>query len=279
MAQLINEAKRMQFLAGLITESQLNEENITMDYYDKEKKANIPGTFNLIKIKFGNIDTGVPKKEDYHNDGTLPVFIGTDKPCERCNNNSIDKNKLTIGAYIDKEGNLVKKGGVLNGMSLVDFDSSSNDAVKSILSSIKDTSGLQKYIKDEYSKLKPSSEPQAESQLNEGIKTIDANSRDFKVEGNEEINPADLKPGTMITKIRSYHDKAELESEAGKFEKVENDYIYWKTKDGQEKSWRAAYTADLALVKNLEMAESQKESVNINSVVNEALAKARRSRK
>jgi len=94
-----------------------------------------------------------------------------------------------------------------------------------------------------------------ESQLNEGIKTIDANSRDFKVEGNEEINPADLKPGTMITKIRSYHDKDELESEAGKFEKVENDYIYWKTKDGQEKSWRAAYTADLALVKNLE--ESQ----------------------
>ena len=115
-----------------------------------------------------------------------------------------------------------------------------------------------------------------ESQLNEGIKTIDANSRDFKVEGNEEINPADLKPGTMITKIRSYHDKDELESEAGKFEKVENDYIYWKTKDGQEKSWRAAYTADLALVKNLEMAESQQES--IEQVVNEALRKFRKGK-
>ena len=96
-----------------------------------------------------------------------------------------------------------------------------------------------------------------ESQLNEGIKTIDANSRDFKVEGNEYLKLTDLKPGVIIAKNKSYSDKAELEGEAGEFEKVENDYIHWKTKNGGKKSWNASYIDDLVLVKNLEIAESQ----------------------
>jgi hypothetical protein len=94
-----------------------------------------------------------------------------------------------------------------------------------------------------------------ESQLNEGIKTIDANSRDFKVEGNEYLKLTDLKPGVIIAKNKSYSDKAELEGEAGEFEKVENDYIHWKTKNGKKQSWNASYIDDLVLVKNLE--ESQ----------------------
>jgi len=94
-----------------------------------------------------------------------------------------------------------------------------------------------------------------ESQLNEGIKTIDANSRDFKVEGNEALKPTDLKPGVMISTIQSFGDKAELEEYAGKFDRIEGNYIYWKTKSGKEKSW--SHIEDLALVKNLEMTQPE----------------------
>jgi len=94
-----------------------------------------------------------------------------------------------------------------------------------------------------------------EGQLSEGIKTIDANSRDFKAEGDEDLKPTDLKPGVMISVIKYFGDKAEFEDNAGKFDRIEGNYIYWKTKSGKEKSW--SHIEDLALVKNLEMTESQ----------------------
>ena len=115
-----------------------------------------------------------------------------------------------------------------------------------------------------------------ESQINEGIKTIDANSRDFKVEGNEDLKPTDLKPGVMISTIKSFGDKAEFEDNAGKFDRIEGNYIYWKTKNGKEKSW--SHIEDLALVKNLEMTQSEptSESIDIEKSVNEALRKYRK---
>ena len=115
-----------------------------------------------------------------------------------------------------------------------------------------------------------------ESQINEGIKTIDANSRDFKVEGNEDLKPTDLKPGVMISTIKSFGDKAEFEDNAGKFDRIEGNYIYWKTKSGKEKSW--SHIEDLALVKNLEMTQSEptSESIDIEKSVNEALRKYRK---
>jgi hypothetical protein len=155
--------------------SELNEEKITMDYYDKEKKAMVPGNFNLTKIKFGNIDTGIPEK-NWMDDGTLPAFISTDQPCERCSR--MEKNKLAIGVFVDKEGNIINKGGVLNGMWLPDFDSSSAENTKAILSSIKDLSGLKKYVKDEFNKANLSQpQPQAESLdidsiVNEALKSV-----------------------------------------------------------------------------------------------------------
>lgn len=94
-----------------------------------------------------------------------------------------------------------------------------------------------------------------ESQLNEGIKTIDASKNRFEVEGDEDLKPTDLKPGVIISVIKSFRDKEELEDNAGKFEKMEDGYIYWKTKSGKQKSW--PHIEDLALVKNLEMTESQ----------------------
>lgn len=98
---------------------------------------------------------------------------------------------------------------------------------------------------DEYNELK----------MNEGIKTIDASKSRFEVEGNEDLKPTDLKPGVIISVIKSFRDREELEDNAGKFEKIEGDYIYWKTKSGRQKSW--PHIEDLALVKNLEMTESQ----------------------
>lgn len=111
-----------------------------------------------------------------------------------------------------------------------------------------------------------------ESQLNEGIKTIDASKDRIEVSGNENLKPTDLKPGVMIAKNKSYRNKAELEQEAGKFEKIEGDNIYWKTKSGEEMGW--SNINDLVLVTGLQ--PEAKESLNIESVVNEALAKIRK---
>jgi len=63
MAQLINEAKRMQFLAGLITESQLNEESIKSLLKQKEDVVKILSplkgtTLNLVGLSEDNKPNG-----------------------------------------------------------------------------------------------------------------------------------------------------------------------------------------------------------------------------
>ena len=50
MKQLINEAKRMQFLAGLITESQLNQ--VIKRIIKKKTELNEIGMMRLTKIKY-----------------------------------------------------------------------------------------------------------------------------------------------------------------------------------------------------------------------------------
>jgi hypothetical protein len=114
---------------------------------------------------------------------------------------------------------------------------------------------MKKLINEQFKRMQLLAGLITESQLNEGIKTIDANSRDFKVEGNEDLKPTDLKPGVMISTIKYFSDKAEFEDNAGKFDRIEGNYIYWKTKSGKEKSW--SHIEDLALVKNLEMTQSE----------------------
>ena len=91
-------------------------------------------------------------------------------------------------------------------------------------------------------------ESQYKSQLSEGIKILDANT--MKYEGNDDLKPSDLKPGTIVAKKKSYKDKAELEAYAGKVTTVDVDgKVEWTEKDGTRGAW--LYIEDLVLVKNL----------------------------
>ncbi len=91
-------------------------------------------------------------------------------------------------------------------------------------------------------------ESQYKSMLAEGIKILDANT--MKIEGNDDLKPSDLKPGTIVAKNKSYKDKAELEAYAGKVTTVDVDgKVEWTEKDGTRSGW--PNIEDLVLVKNL----------------------------
>ena len=76
MAQLINEAKRMQFLAGLITESQLNEEMdiktldvasylAAMDSTDSKNQSLIQSVKQVIDADLSKRSIVINKLKDY----------------------------------------------------------------------------------------------------------------------------------------------------------------------------------------------------------------------
>ena len=91
-------------------------------------------------------------------------------------------------------------------------------------------------------------EGQYKAKLNEGIKILDANT--MKIEGNDDLKPSDLKPGTIVAKNKSYKDKAELEAYAGRVTTVDVDgKVEWTEKDGTRGAW--PHIEDLVLVKNL----------------------------
>jgi len=91
-------------------------------------------------------------------------------------------------------------------------------------------------------------ESQYKSMLAEGIKILDADT--MKIEGNDDLKPSDLKPGTIVAKNKSYKDKAELEAYAGKVTTVDVDgKVEWTEKDGTRSGW--PNIGDLVLVKNL----------------------------
>ena len=79
MAQLINEAKRMQFLAGLITESQLNEGIIDLSdaavnlLMDKSKYMTKPGSSSGVYVVY---DLSLPKGKSSFGDDDSTQKVG-----------------------------------------------------------------------------------------------------------------------------------------------------------------------------------------------------------
>lgn len=133
MAQLINEAKRFQKLAGLITESQINED-FTMPVYNPETKQEEEKS-----VKFTAFDVGHKKMDN----GTYPVFIGLDVPAENRANSDFNKGKMAIGTYVNDKGESTGQFW-LPGMSNTDSEAQ--------IKKIKNWDALKAYAKDEFLK-------------------------------------------------------------------------------------------------------------------------------
>ena len=151
MAQLINEITRMQQLAGLITESQLNEAGMNMPWItkeqeswgkpDKEAKWFVHGDYETVKDK---TETPVEFIEFKDNRPEYDsVFVGLNMPAERSKNADFNKGKTTIAAKVDDKG-------VPTGLYwVVGMDTSTSE---SFMKKVKDWTPLNNYIKDQLAK-------------------------------------------------------------------------------------------------------------------------------
>jgi hypothetical protein len=135
MKQQINEIKRMQQLAGLITESQLNEEGMTLPIKDFLKMGE--DEFKVNFVKFTNNSAGNKGFGGTRNDGSFPVSVETDIKGKG------PDGKFVINAYVTKEGNL-------DHIFLPGYDNS-----ETLVKQVKDWGALRNYITSELAKTKP----------------------------------------------------------------------------------------------------------------------------
>ena len=158
MKKLINEQfKRMQLLAGLITESQLNEEEQTLN--EDGMTLPIPNflkmgdtEFKVNFVKFTNNSAGVNGFGGKRNDGSFPVSVETDVQGKG------PDGKFTINAYVTKEGNL-------DYVFLPGYDNSDV-----LVKYVKDWGPLRKYIASELAKTPTSESTDIEKSVNEALK-------------------------------------------------------------------------------------------------------------
>jgi hypothetical protein len=165
MAQLINEAKRMQLLAGLITESQLNEEGMTLPIKNFLKMGE--DEFKVNFVKFTNNSAGHKGFGGTRSDGSFPVSVETDIKGKG------PDGKFVINAYVTKEGNL-------DHIFLPGYDNS-----ETLVKQVKDWGALRNYITSELAKTKPAAEPQQESieqAVNEALAKVRLNELDSNVQ-------------------------------------------------------------------------------------------------
>lgn len=125
---LSEEFLRMQKLAGLINESQLNEEGMTLPIKNFLKMGEDEFKVNFTKFQNNSTYNG---KSHIRNDGSFPVSVETDVEGRG------PGGKFVINAYVTKEGNL----------DLVFLPGYDNSDV--LVKQVKDWGPLRKYITSE----------------------------------------------------------------------------------------------------------------------------------
>jgi hypothetical protein len=178
MKKLINEQfKRMQLLAGLITESQLNEETLN----EEGMTLPIPNflkmgepEFKVNFTKFTNNSAGNKGFGGTRNDGSFPVSVETDVQGKG------PGGKFTINAYVTKEGNLDQ-------IFLPGYDNS-----EVLVKYVKDWGALRTYITSELAKTPAAAKaPATTSESTDIEKSVNEALRKYRRNKKSSINEAE----------------------------------------------------------------------------------------
>jgi hypothetical protein len=161
MKTQINEIKRMQQLAGIISENNnqetLNEVGMNLPWItkepeswggkpDKESKWFVHGDLETAQAK-GETPVEFIDFQDNRPDNDS-VFVGTNMPAERAKSYSFNKGKVSIAVRVDDEGNPT-------GKYWMPYVIGGDD---SILDKVKDWTPLNNFIKSKLSQPKPQAE-------------------------------------------------------------------------------------------------------------------------
>ena len=298
MTQLINEVKRMQFLAGLINESQLNEAEFQSHSVAARIKEILKGLGYEVKDFKGSVDqaSGVlfndmtkNNKEPYASIGTIEWADG-------------EEVKALVGIKPGMDtGEVMKKKKELE-TKIYDLY---NKDYKASMSTLENGNVIVLGVK-----AKPAAQPQQESQLNEA--EIDFTNKeqfaDFLQNKTKELEGKTIKLSVFDTFAMGDPEKEKFTGDISvnlgkrtggtgnlKYDATLVDaggYKYLSPSKGKKISLTIPSTTGgqggfeneelklkgLFKVKSLEMPGTQAESINIDSVVNEALRKLRKGK-